>query len=701
MTDFDPDFATPAGWAQRYRAAGIQVVPCKDKRPLLKSWKEYQSALVPQPQFDAWYGPGGAYAGHYDMGMLTGTASGRILMIDLDFYKPGGDAARQWWGGVLMTHNHGLPLETWQQRTGGGGLQMFFSYPPEWKFAVNSKTSINVDVRCQGGFAVLPPTTHASGGAYVWDAGCAPWEIDLLPAPDWLLEEVERLVREHGHVSRETNGQDRPTVASPGQTGQYDAFGHQTDGREEYMRDLVWGAVVDWRRECPIKPSEAESRHKASEKYETYERYLKPRLQDPTKTKAQLLDMENPQRGPDAFWRKWERAMRQWDTKVAEEARWPGKSGNYRATFDHTDFTDEFRAEAKNVGDAPVDIYPFLDIDQIMNKADPVWVVDGIINERALGFIFGPPSSLKTFIALDLALSLAARLPHWWGRGISRHGAVVYLCREGTSSFKFRIKAWEIHRQCAARGQPFYLIEHPCNFMNDADVIKVVATVRVIMAKAGVPVAAVFVDTVSRVLPGAEENLQKDMSLFVRACEYIQHEFQCIVVGVHHTNKNGGMRGSTVIPGAGDFLLETRRETGAETGTMVLQKVKDGEDGVELPFKWIKVDLPGIVPRTSLVVDPAGDAKPAAAANAGGDLPDITVCREILAALAMAWFNKMPWCKSANGARPAVDMIMGRWQLKRDTAKKLLSLWMANGVIESDVYDKKNKLSGYRKLIDL
>ena len=67
----------------------------------------------------------------------------------------------------------------------------------------------------------------------------------------------------------------------------------------------------------------------------------------------------------------------------------------------------------------------------------------------------------------------------------------------------------------------------------------------------------------------------------------------------------------------------------------------------------------------------------------------------------MAWFNKMPWCKSANGARPAVDMIMGRWQLKRDTAKKLLSLWMANGVIESDVYDKKNKLSGYRKLIDL
>ena len=84
-----------------------------------------------------------------------------------------------------------------------------------------------------------------------------------------------------------------------------------------------------------------------------------------------------------------------------------------------------------------------------MNKADPVWVVDGIINERALGFIFGPPSSLKTFIALDLALSLAARLPQWWDRGISRHGAVVYLCQEGTSSFKFRIQGSSAGRSTA------------------------------------------------------------------------------------------------------------------------------------------------------------------------------------------------------------------------------------------------------------
>jgi hypothetical protein len=350
------------------------------------------------------------------------------------------------------------------------------------------------------------------------------------------------------------------------------------------------------------------------------------------------------------------------------------------------------------------DIYPYLDVDGIMDKPDPVWMVDGLINERALGFIFGPPGSLKTFIALDLALSIATSQASWWSKAISRPGAVVYLCREGTSSFKFRIAAWEAHRKAKARGGKFYLIEHPTNFMSGADVAKVIETVKAIMAVAGVAVSAVFVDTVSRVLPGARENQQEDMSLFVGACEYIQHAFNCIVVGLHHTNKTGGIRGSTVIPGAGDFLIETRREPGSMVGSIVLAKVKDGEDGLELPFKVTRVDLPGIVPRTSLMVDPEGSARAAGATGAtsgANGLPDTLVCREILSALATAWFQKVPWCKSANGERPAIDMIMGRWQLKREVVKRLLRDWLANGIIEYGIYDSRKKLSGYRKLVDL
>ena len=91
---FDPEFAAASDWARLYRANGVQIVPCKNKIPRLKSWKEYQNALVPDAQFEAWYGHDGEFHNSYDMGMLTGTASGRILMIDLDIYKAGGEKRR-------------------------------------------------------------------------------------------------------------------------------------------------------------------------------------------------------------------------------------------------------------------------------------------------------------------------------------------------------------------------------------------------------------------------------------------------------------------------------------------------------------------------------------------------------------------------------------------------------------------------------
>ena len=53
---------------------------------------------------------------------------------------------------------------------------------------------------------------------------------------------------------------------------------------------------------------------------------------------------------------------------------------------------------------------------------------------------------------------------------------------------------------------------------------KLLATVQAIADEVG-PIAAVFVDTVSRVLPGAEENLQKDMTLFVKACDAVRERF--------------------------------------------------------------------------------------------------------------------------------------------------------------------------------
>lgn len=339
-------------------------------------------------------------------------------------------------------------------------------------------------------------------------------------------------------------------------------------------------------------------------------------------------------------------------------------------------------------------VYDYLDIKQIKAKPDPVWLIDGLVNERSLGFIYGPPGSLKTFIALSMALGFVTGRSKWWEREIRREGAVIYLCREGTSSLKFRIMAWEQHHKVAADDGPFYLIEKSINFMKPEDVSVLLATVQDIISRIRAPVAAVFVDTVSRVLPGARENLQDDMSLFVDACEAVQKALGCVVFGVHHTNKAGGFRGSTVMPGAGDFLIEVKREPGAMTGSIFAAKIKDGEDGWEQGFKVEKIEV--AEGKVSLVVEPSGSG-----GSGGSGWPSREVCKEILAAIHEQWIKGKPWCWAPNSSRAAVPNIMKRWNLKRAVVKDILESWTARNVIDEDIRNSDLHVKGYRKLVDL
>jgi hypothetical protein len=339
-------------------------------------------------------------------------------------------------------------------------------------------------------------------------------------------------------------------------------------------------------------------------------------------------------------------------------------------------------------------LFEYLSVDQIKRMPDPEWLVSGLVVENALGFIYGPPGCLKTFIALDMALSFTVGMPDWWGRKIERGGAVVYISSEGQADLKFRIQAWEQHNKVLADDSPFYLIRQTINFMKPEDVGKLLATVQAIADLCEVPITAVFVDTVSRVLPGSDENLQKDMTLFVAACDAVRQRFGATVIGLHHTSRAGNIRGSTVLPGAGDFLLEVRREPGAMNGSVFATKIKSAEDGWEQFFRVEKLDLPGIVPQTSLVVTPS-DTPPKEATDWW---PSTAICREIITAIDEQWVAGEPWCFATNTTRSAIINIMNRWDLERDHVKQMLEKWNAKGVIKEEVFDTKNHVKGYRKI---
>ena len=67
------------------------------------------------------------------------------------------------------------------------------------------------------------------------------------------------------------------------------------------------------------------------------------------------------------------------------------------------------------------------DVDFDSRVRDPV---KGLIGPGDVGFLYGPSSSGKTFVALDLEMAIALGRDRWCGKRL-RRGAVLHLAFEG------------------------------------------------------------------------------------------------------------------------------------------------------------------------------------------------------------------------------------------------------------------------------
>ena len=76
------------------------------------------------------------------------------------------------------------------------------------------------------------------------------------------------------------------------------------DGREEEMRDVIWRAVLEWYRECPIKPAGDRVEGAGAEAaYLIYESRVKSRLMIGARQDG-AAGARGPRAGP-LFWEKW------------------------------------------------------------------------------------------------------------------------------------------------------------------------------------------------------------------------------------------------------------------------------------------------------------------------------------------------------------------------------------------------------------
>lgn len=184
-------------------------------------------------------------------------------------------------------------------------------------------------------------------------------------------------------------------------------------------------------------------------------------------------------------------------------------------------------------------------LSELENFPKPTYLIENIIKRYSLAFLIGPPKCGKSFYSLDLACQVAVM-----------GGKVIYIGSEDPGDFYQRGMAWCDYHKCDRQ-----LIDDNLLFwvepiaLHDDKLRKEFLQ----LITADFTSDLIVVDTLAMNSSGLDENSAKDMGIFINALIALKNETKACILTIHHTNKNGVYRGSSVLPGSADtFMLATQ-----------------------------------------------------------------------------------------------------------------------------------------------
>ena len=204
---------------------------------------------------------------------------------------------------------------------------------------------------------------------------------------------------------------------------------------------------------------------------------------------------------------------------------------------------------------------------------DIKWMVKNIIPQDAMGMIFGASGTFKSFIAIDLCLSVAHGID--WTKRKTVSGGVVYVAAEGGAGVARRIDAW--HRTVGVDvPKNFHICRVPLLLSAK---LEIGALRQAIAALPQIP-SLVVVDTLSQTFNG-DENSSSDIGAYLRMLNSeLRAAFNCTVMVIHHTGHNATERprGSSAITANVDFMLGCyRNDKEGMNAKLDVTKQKDGD----------------------------------------------------------------------------------------------------------------------------
>jgi hypothetical protein len=193
----------------------------------------------------------------------------------------------------------------------------------------------------------------------------------------------------------------------------------------------------------------------------------------------------------------------------------------------------------------------------------PQWLIEGLWAEQAVGILGGEPKCCKSFLALDMAVSVASGTCCLRRFPVRDSGPVLLFPAEDSH----RIVRQRLEGICAAADTafdalPLYVITAPRLLLDlPQDRQRLHHTV------AALRPALLVLDPFIR-LHRADENASKEVAPLLGFLRELQREFALAVLLVHHVRKRSGkdrpgqaLRGSSDLHGWGDSNLYLRRNS--------------------------------------------------------------------------------------------------------------------------------------------
>ena len=221
--------------------------------------------------------------------------------------------------------------------------------------------------------------------------------------------------------------------------------------------------------------------------------------------------------------------------------------------------------------DSSDDVIGLMGINETLSQPPLQWILNGYLQEETISCLYAPSFSGKSYLALDMALSVAQGTD-WHGHD-TKPLQVVYIAAEGARGMSLRANAWLSARQRSDSPLGFSFYRQPLDFF---DVSQVNHFIRLCE---GVDAGLIIIDTLARCFGGRDENSTQDMNAFINSVDRVKRILGAHVMIVHHTGKDvtRGARGSSAFKAAIDTEIEVKKEDNNPLMEIIVRKQKDGD----------------------------------------------------------------------------------------------------------------------------